>query len=282
MNDKNAILIPVPVENRESFDSIILVPHSKQSIKGFIKLYLSINPTPYWLHQVLTFKGRMTDKELAKRFLKKLLDSLEKAYPQMAAFFIQGNQKRLGIHYHLILIFWGEQAESPEEMRVTFGRDVFNRWNKIRGNTLLRKANLTKLRSKEFRCIEYLLKFHVCPTRDKLHRESLWHGVRNKKLILENSSPVTKEQVKQLYDELFPKPLKPKPESVPLPAYFSMRDLKKIKESITSYCEAGSGGDWESFKRLELKTNKKVSDVAYIEFKNKKWYARLPKIKCEF
>lgn len=250
-----------PIENGESFDPI-LVPCSKESIKRFIKLFLSINPTPYWLHQVLTIKERMTDKELAKRFLKKLLDSLEKAYPQMATFFIQGNQNRLGIHYHLIFIFWGDQAESPEDMRVTFGRDVFNRWNKIRGNTLRRKANLTKLREKDFRCIEYLLKNHIRPTQDKLHRESHWHGIRNKKLILENSSPVTKEQVKQLYDELFPKLLKPKPELEPLPRLYTKHDMQGIK----GYIEGRNKIGWDFFKQCELRTKKRVSDAEYIDF----------------
>ena len=90
----------------------------------------------------------------------------------MVCFFIQGNQIRLGIHYHIIFIFWGKQPESPEAMRESFGRDVFERWNKIHENSLFRKANLMTLHKKDFECIYYLIKNHIRPTDDKYKTDS--------------------------------------------------------------------------------------------------------------
>lgn len=255
----------------------MLVKCSINSVRGFIKLFLGINPTPYWFHQTLTFSKKITNEIDAKSYLKKLLDSLEKAYPGMAAFFVQGLQKELGIHYHLIFLFWGKQVEPPEKMRETFGRDVFRRWNEINGNSLNRNANRMTLTQKDFRCIEYLLGHHVLPVKNLPRSKSHWHGIRNRNLIKINSSPFTKQQARQTFNDIFPA-LVNRSLKFEVPAQkqslsepFTKHEFKKLKDYIQYDSEKGSCGiDWEGFKKRELKTDRKVSDNAYFEFRNKK------------
>ena len=90
---------------------------SKQTIRRFIKFFLAIDPTPYWFHQTLTFKGHMNDQGVAKERLKKLLDSLGKVHRNMAAFFVQESKEGLDIHFHLIFLFFGPQTRSPKAVR---------------------------------------------------------------------------------------------------------------------------------------------------------------------
>jgi hypothetical protein len=175
---------------------------SRASARGFVKLFLSINQTPYFFHQTLTFKGEMLNEAVARKYLKVLLDALEKAYPEMACFWvIEYREKEGGIHFHIIFLFFGQQSASPERMRETFGADVFERWNGLHGNTLFRRANLMTLQRKDFRCIEYLTKYVALSagTDRGLH----WYGIRNNDLIRANSTPPQKAQVTEYLCRLF-------------------------------------------------------------------------------
>ena len=175
---------------------------SRDSARRFIRLFLSINGTPYWYHQTLTFKGKVLNEQSAKNDLKILLDSLEKAYPQMACFWVREfREEEGGLHFHVIFLFFGQQKSPPERMRETFGADVFGRWNKIHGNTLYRRANLMKLRAKNFECIWYLTKYiKLCSdTKRALH----WYGIRNKEMIDANYTPPIKQEVAKLLRHLF-------------------------------------------------------------------------------
>lgn len=236
-----------------------MIESSKPSIRRFIKYYLGINPTPYWFHQTLTFQNRVTSEKEAKRHLKRLLDSLEKDYTNMAAFFVQGIQQNEGIHFHLIFMMFGEQPESPDITKQSLGKDVFARWNRIHENLLSRQANLMTLRKKDDDCIWYLLKRHISPTDDKLPRQCLWNGVRNRRLSRLNSLPVSKQQVSETYYNIFPKPPKP------VPPLFTKQNMQVIR----NYIEGVKNRDWASYKRAELKSTKRVSDAAYMQFQNK-------------
>lgn len=250
-------------------DEHTLIPCSKSSIRRFIKLFLGINPTEYWFHQVLTFNPKVIDSKTAKNYLKQLLDSLEKAFPSMAAFFIQGNQKKGGIHFHLIFMFFGQQAKSPEAMREDFGKEVFTRWDKIVGGKLVRKANLMTLRKKDFRCIEYLLTGHVAPSDKPLERGCHWKGIRNKKLIAANFNLVAKKEISETYYALFPKrklmPIAQKSSDI-VPREFTKNDM----DFLRAYGETRKKWDWDDFKKSELRTDKRVSDAKFMEFKNAK------------
>ncbi len=165
-------------------------------------MFLGINPTDYWFHQTLTFKDRVSDMATAHADLKKLLDSLGRVIPDMACFWIAEYQKSLGIHFHVIFLFFGWQALQPEPMRKAFGHAVFTRWNRLHDGKLARVANKMTLRKKDFGCLSYLLK-SITPTDDRLAREPHWHGVRNRKLITANSSPVERKEVLVTYEQIF-------------------------------------------------------------------------------
>jgi len=175
---------------------------SRASARRFVKLFLSINETPYWFHQTLTFKDRMLNEARARKYLKVLLDALEKAYPEMACFWVREfREKENGIHFHAICLFFGEQSASPDRMRETFGADVFERWNGIHGNTLFRRANLMTLQRKDFRCIEYLTKYVALSVGIK--RGLHWYGIRNDEKIRANSTEPQKAQVAEYLYRLF-------------------------------------------------------------------------------
>jgi hypothetical protein len=197
----------------------------------------------------------------------------------MAVIFIQEYQKNLGIHYHLIFLFFSEQSFTPQKMRESFGKDVFRRWNKLHGDSLFRQANLMTVHKNDFRTIEYLCK-GVEPTAERRKRESLWHGIRNRQLIRANSHQVSKQSLKEAYYRLYPKPPKPQPQTEPLPPLYTKSDLKREKDFCNAYGEqTGSGRTWEGAKKLELKTSKKVSDADYIAFRNRTRDAILAKQK---
>ncbi len=245
-----------------------LLDVSLPSLRNFIKLILGINPTPYWFHQTLTFNPKIYDSKIAKKHLNQLLDLLQKSFPAMAAFFIMGNHKKQGLHFHLIILFFGEQKKSPEAMREEFDGEVFARWNAINGGNLFRRANLMTLRQKEG-CLDYLLPRHVRPTNEVLTRKVLWHGIRNKELIRANSVTPSKQEASAERERLFPKlhERKNKPER-PQPR-FTRKRLREERGFLDYPDEpTGFSPTWENFKRRELNTTEKVSDKNYIRFKN--------------
>ena len=116
------------------------------------------------------------------------------------------------------------------------------------------------------------------PVKKIARGKSNWHGVKNSKLIKANLVPFTKQQVKQTFNDIFPKTdfsrgLQGKEVTIkePLPPLYTKQHLKKEKDFYNSWSEiTGNSLDWEGFKRKELGINKKVSDYTFIEFKNKK------------
>ena len=256
----------------------MLVKCSIYSIKRFIKFYLSIKPSSCWFHQTLTFKEKIDDELAAKGRLKAMLDSLEKAYPQIASFFIQGLHKEHGIHFHIIFVYYGKVMEPPERMAKMLGKEVFKRWNKINGLTLSREANRMILQEKNLKCIDYLLSNHFYPVAKNKRGKSVWHGIRNRKIFNQNSIPVVWGSVNQTYDQIFPTikrvgaGIQGKDIKIieKVPKAYTWQQLKSEKDYISYNSEFGSGGlDWEGFKKRELKTNGKVSDNAYLKFRNK-------------
>jgi hypothetical protein len=176
---------------------------SRDSIRGFIKMFLGIEATPYWYHQTLTFrKGINLDVTTAHLKLKKLLDSLVLAFPDMGCFFLRGYQQSGEVHFHAILIFFGERTLSPEMMLEDFTEEVFSRWQKLNGGKLKRRGNEMHLRQKNFQSIEYLLR-HVEPSAQPLARQQHWHGVRNGRLLAQHSLKVSGKEVSAIYNKCF-------------------------------------------------------------------------------
>lgn len=120
----------------------------------------------------------------------------------MACFWVREYQKRIGIHFHVIFLFFGEQAVEPSEMRKTFSREVFSRWNKLHDGALVQQANMMTLQKKDSDGLRYLVK-GISPTREPLPREVHWYGVRNRGLIKANSSPVPSSEVSKVYAQVF-------------------------------------------------------------------------------
>jgi hypothetical protein len=227
-----------------------------------VRLFLGVKATPYWLHQTLTFKGAVTDVEAAHGYLKRLLDSLEKPYPAMACFFVREHQQSLGIHFHVIFLFFGQQSLTPEQIRQEFGAAVWGRWNKISGCMLARQANRMTLQQKNDDCIRYLLK-DIEPTAQGLPRETHWNGVRRRRLIAANSTPVSSRQLRDYFNLLFPKGPKLQPQTAsPAQQKFTKKSLEFMKADL----EMQGTYEWADWKRL--RAGRRISDDDFLDYLN--------------
>jgi hypothetical protein len=153
------------------------------------------------------------------------------------------------------------QPDTPEQMRLNFGKQVFRLWNNINENVLVRKANQINADrlGREYALWYLLAKQNIKPA-STLKRASHWFGIRNKKLIAANSSLVEKKAVSANYNSIYPKSRKPVPVT---PRRMTMRYLSKEKQLLE-----GLGKDWEAHKKMTLKTHKKVSNENYLRFRN--------------
>lgn len=236
-------------------DAPIMVNVSRAAARRFIRDFLAIGQTDYWFHQTLTFKDARTDEKTAKKLLYRLLDSLGKAFPDMPALFVQEWQKRQGLHYHVVFMVFGPQPRTPEEMRVMLEGEIFPRWYKLTGGTVVRAANQLKLRQGGLYALRYILK-GIEPTDEKQKRQPHWHGIRKRGIITAHARSVTKQEVRTAWNFIFAgrKMVKPEP---PAQVIDRLPDLAGMKAYLE---ETGAGADWEAFKRAVTGRRGKVSD----------------------
>src|ERR1041385_4329949 len=106
---------------------------TRESIRRFVKLYLSLKDTPYWYHQTLTFGSKVEDTSDAKIALKRFLDSvfveLGKEY-EVAVIYLVGRQENNSIHFHVLFLFYGQPALAPEALREKLWGILWKRWQK--------------------------------------------------------------------------------------------------------------------------------------------------------
>ena len=239
---------------------------SRESVRRFTKLILSLGETPFWFHQVLTFKERTEDPAKAKRILKKFLDSIHlemRKHGEMATVFLMGRQQSMRIHFHLIILFYGSLPSTPEQLAEILRGEAWERWLKL--NKGVRKsANWLTIQTKP-RALHYLFWKHVQIGKTKKEtKKATWFGVRNHRLIKAHALPVTKKDIKNALHDVFPLlDSKPKPVVVERKR-FSRRDLLGLK----AYLEADGRYDWDDFKRRETGRKGKVSDADYMAFCN--------------
>ena len=242
---------------------------SRESARKFIKLYAGIRPVPHWFHQTLTFGNPKPDIYLAHARFNMLLDSLEKAHPDVACFFVREQEKDSGFHFHVIFLFFGTQPLAPKAMRIKFGAEVFVKWNKINGGGLFRNANQMTLRAKEDICIWYLTGWvKIVP---KTKRSVHWNGLRNKRLIHANSTPAPKSEVKRLLKICFDNRNQPPTlANIHTPHYYDSPDLQKLKAFVKSKGDM----EWEDTKRNITGRKGKVTDDDMIDFFNRREQAK--------
>jgi hypothetical protein len=240
---------------------------SKPSIKRFIKLWLSLKETPYWFHQTLTLGQQIEDFGVAKPILEKLFDSLEVEMGKthdMGAVYIMAHQENDRVHFHVVFFFYGTPAETPENLAAILRRKVWKRWKKLNSG-LNHTGNRLTIRTKG-NGLWYLLTNHL--TVGKTGKEKgkpSWYGIRNKRLIEANASPVTMKQVQREFDRYFPV-IKPAAAVAKQPkgVFYDRRKLADLK----GYLEYRDKQDWESFKRAKTGRKGKIGDADFINFLN--------------
>ena len=132
-----------------------------------------------------------TPLEDVKRPLKRLLDSLHKAYSMGALYVIEPCEKE-GWHFHAYFIFYGSTpfAGDRERNRELFGRHVFKLWNRINGGSLCRIANKTTAYD-NLDPTYFIKQLVAIPRGKRKKRDSAnWWGVRNKRLLKQNEVPL--------------------------------------------------------------------------------------------
>jgi hypothetical protein len=252
-----------------------LVVCSKLSIQRFIKLWLSLGETPYWYHQTLSLDRQIEDFRVAKPILERFFDALEvemgKHY-DMGAVYMMGRQENKRIHFHVVFLFYGSPAETPEKLRLILRDEVRKRWKKqCPGSNPT--GNWLQTRTKE-RGLWYLLTNHVAVGKTAKEKgKPNWYGVRNRALIDANTVPVTDEEVRAKFDEFFPVvkavPVATQPERI----YFDKRRLAELKR----YVNFDGEGGWEDFKRGTTGRKGKVTDKDLMDFYNKQTGAKPPR-----
>jgi hypothetical protein len=245
---------------------------SRRSILRFIKYYLTLNETPYWFHQTLTFTEPLRDFEHAKPYLRKLLDSvgveLKKQY-EVASLYILGRQERMAVHFHVLFLFYGQPSLSPEELRPKLWNIVWPRWKKL-SNKAEPWGNRLTLRTKA-NGLWYLLQHVTIAKTGKKEGEPLWWGKRSKRLIAKNSRQPSEDEVRKAFNTNF----RPMP-----PVYFSILQWPKERYGWRSLRaerklgrEIGFGllWTWNRYKTEEFKkvtgVSKPVSDKEFIQFR---------------
>lgn len=239
---------------------------SRESVRRFTKLILSLRETPFWFHQVLTFKERIEDPTKAKKILKTFLDSIHfemRKHGEMATVFLMGRQKEMSIHFHLLFLFYAPLPSTPEQLAEILRREAWKRWAKL-NKDVTKAANMLKIQTKP-RALHYLFEKHVRVGKTKKEaKKTTWFGTRNQRLIKAHALPVTKKDIKNALHDVFPLlDFKPKP-TVVEQKRFSRRELLSLK----AYLEADGRYDWEDFKRRKTGRKGKVSDADYMAFCN--------------
>ena len=167
------------------------VPCSRQSILRFIKFYLSLNDTPYWYHQTLTFGSQVEDFRDAKLRLKRFLDAvqveLKKRY-NVGILFLMGRQENRRVHFHVLFLFYKQLTITPVALREHLWAILWPRWQKQSVGALA-QANHLKLRQKSGG-LRYLLG-HVTIAAERQTGQPLWAGRRNGAVIAANSHKVS-------------------------------------------------------------------------------------------
>lgn len=153
---------------------------------------LKLGTPTFWCHQTLSFKKPLDcPLEEVKRPLKRLLDSLHKAYSMGTLYVIEPCEKE-GWHIHAYFIFYGFMPFSGdrERNRQLFGRHVFRLWNRVNGGSLCRIANKTTVHDNLDPT--YFIKHLVALPRwkPKKRDSANWWGVRNRKLLKQNEAPL--------------------------------------------------------------------------------------------
>ncbi len=238
---------------------------SKSSIQRFIKLWLSVKPTPYWFHQTLSLGQQIEDFAIAKPILEKLFDSLEvemgKTY-DMGAVYIMGHQGNKRVHFHVVFFFYGTPAETPEKLAEILRLEIRKRWKKLnpRSNPT---GNWLKIQTKASG-LWYLAGHLAVGKTAKAKGKPSWYGVRNKRLIEAHALPVTSNQVRREFECHFPAVLATPAAKKPKVIFY---DRSKLAE-LRAYVEADGRHDWEDFKRMKMGRKRKVSDFDFMDFLN--------------
>lgn len=184
---------------------------SRDAARRFTRYCWEINDTPYWFHQTLTFGNRMYRKSvpLATARLNNHLDWLRRAYPDAACLWGRDYTQREGVHFHVIILFWGERPASPETFHRELRQRVWEHWerlNRLKSKQVANRMTLPPYRAQSVKSFGYLAKLvRVAPKGQPTDRpDVLWWGKMNDSLIQANSTPKPKKEISAALKLLFP------------------------------------------------------------------------------
>lgn len=249
---------------------------SRKSIHRLIKRYLGLCSHDACVHQTLTFRENLQDRARAKKCLKRWLDNMHRQF-EMASLWVEEEQERGAIHFHVILFPFGDAASQDTEAITEAG---FRAWKATVNSPrpLSRAANKVKVRPRNASLLIYVLG-EVLPMEEFTGKPPVtrWWGYRQNKLARKHWREPSKSEVAALFSEAFDtrvasqkaldKPAKPKPQ------FYSINDLRREKADVDAWEQARQKIDWEWHKRRETGSKKPVSDNEFMDFKNREWWA---------
>lgn len=232
---------------------------SRDSLRRFVKFFLSLKTPHFLFHQTLTFSPPILDATAAKRQLNRLL----KSRFIKGAFYVEERQGRKGIHYHVLLFFYKEHGLpfAPSKMFEGIRAQVFHSWNSYNGEKLAQKANEMKMGTLYFAALDYLTK----ETRYRSAKgKTNWWGKHEGKNLVKKPNPPTKQEVSATMDRLLLTKVK-----LPLGLLCSARDLQWEKRDFKAN-SLSPNEEWEQAKRRETGRKDRVTDEDLLAFRKMK------------
>jgi hypothetical protein len=240
------------------------IQRTKRSIERFAKFFLSIRDTPLTFHQTLTFPQPQRDAAKAQSLLNRLLKSIEKKFPSMAALYVQERQENQGVHFHVRFYFFPARPLPSAQLERNLRRAVFNRWDALTGGGIVRQGNWLRVSKDKLWSLHYLLQ-KVEPVRSvpKQPGQPHWWGCRNKAILEQNAAHIQNVDVLRFLEKFFLEQKRPPRRPRP-PDRYTRRWLAQER----AYLEA-IGFDWQGWKYWKtLKAN--CTDIEYLAHLNGK------------
>jgi hypothetical protein len=189
---------------------------SEQTARYFTKTVAGLQNTEYWYLQTLSFADAAHRENLpmAIQKLKKYLEWLVKAFPDSGILWVREFSRENFIHFHLLVLFYGERSQSPETFLKELRPRLFQMWDQLNGGGLSQRANMLTMPRYRADRIDKSFRYFIEPQKkpktrkvlivDKTDRpEFNWFGIRNGNVLKENSRPLTKQDISEAKFTLF-------------------------------------------------------------------------------
>lgn len=194
---------------------------------------------------------------------------------EMASLWVEQEQKRGAIHFHVMLFPFGVGASKDTNGIKGAG---FNAWKTAVGGTLSRHANKFTVRPRDASLLAYVVS-EVLPIEEFTGKSVVtrWWGYRQNRLARKHWRKPSKREVATFFRDAFDSRIAAaKVQERPVvetPKFYWWTELRREKADVEAWEEARQKIDWDGHKQRVTGSAKPVSDAEFIEFRNRDWRA---------